>query len=242
MKTKIKLITPLLAGAFIGLTAIQNADAQGLNFSSTPGSTIQFNGNSSSFQFNSSTSPVFGGIFSGTQWLIGSQTGGTGVAVGLLGWFNNGPFTYGPITSVISGSGLDQTAQVIGPAGGLQIKDGSGIDLTGNISWGELSTHNYLGGINSTLEVNITGLSYAGTNPDLIALASAKSAAMDLTFQFAPGMSLADLTTQSPSGPYLTSYSGSLTTTVPEPATIGCLALGLGILTFSRRFKNNQRI
>jgi hypothetical protein len=237
MKTKIKLLTPLLATAFIGLTTAFTVGAQGLNFSSTVGSTIQFNGNSSSFQFNSSTSPVFGGIFNGSQWLVSSQTGGTGAATGLLGLFNNGPFSYGSITTIVSGAGVDESAPVTGPTGALVINDGSGFNLTGNINWGELSTHNYLGGINATLAVNITGLSYAGTNPDLIAFAGGNSAAMDLTFQFAPGMSLADLT--SGTGSYLTSYSGSLTTTVPEPTTIGCLVLGLGILTFSRRFKNN---
>jgi hypothetical protein len=239
-----KSLTSILATTVIGLTTVLTVGAQGLNFASTPGSTIQFNGNSSTFLFNSSTSPVFGGIFSGTQWLVGSQTGGTGVATGLLGWFNssplqNSPFSYGSITTVVSGSGVDESAPVIGPTGGLQIKDGSGFDLTGNINWGELSTHNYLGGINATLAINITGLSYTGSNPDLAAIAAGGSAAMDLTFQFAPGMSLADLT--SGSGPYSTSYSGSLATVVPEPTSIGCLLLGLGVLTIARRAKQNQR-
>jgi hypothetical protein len=236
-----KSSTLLLATTVIGLTTALTAGAQGLNFSSTPGSTIQFNGNGSSFQFDptSPTSTIFGGIFNGNQWLVGSQTGGTGAAIGLLGLFNNGPFSYGPITTVINGSSVDESATVTGPTGGLQIKDGSGFDLTGNINWGELSTHNYLGGINATLAVNITGLSYTGSNPDLTAIADGGSAAMDLTFQFAPGMSLADLT--SGSGPYQTSYSGSLATVVPEPTSIGCLLLGLGVLTIARRAKQNQR-
>jgi hypothetical protein len=239
-----KSLTSFLATTVIGLTTALTVGAQGLNFASTPGSTIQFNGNGSSFQFNSSTSPVFGGIFSGTQWLVGSQTGGTGVATGLLGWFNssplqNSPFSYGTITTVISGSSVDESALITGPIAGLQINDGSGFNLTGNINWGEISTHNYLGGINATLAVNITGLNYDGINPDLMAIADGGSAAMDLTFQFAPGMSLADLT--SGSGPYQTSYSGSLATVVPEPTSIGCLLLGLGILTVARRAKQNQR-
>jgi hypothetical protein len=234
-----KSLTSLLATTVIGLTTALTVGAQGLNFSSTPGSTIQFNGNGSSFQFDPSTSPVFGGVFNGSQWLVGSQTGGTGAAIGLLGLFNNGPFSYGPITTVINGSSVDESATVTGPTGGLQINDGSGFDLTGNINWGELSTHNYLGGINATLAVNITGLSYTGSNPDLTAIADGGSAAMDLTFQFAPGMSLADLT--SGSGPYQTSYSGSLATVVPEPTSIGCLLLGLGVLTIARRAKQNQR-
>jgi hypothetical protein len=236
-----KSLTSFLATTVIGLTTALTVGAQGLNFSSTPGSTIQFNGSTSTFQFDptSPTSLLFGGIFNGDQWLVGSQTGGTGVAVGLLGLFNNGPFSYGSITTVINGSSVDESAMVNPlPMGGLQIKDGSGFDLTGNINWGELSTHNYLGGINATLAVNITGLSYTGSNPDLTAIADGGSAAMDLTFQFAPGMSLADLT--SGSGPYQTSYSGSLAV-APEPTSIGCLLLGLGILTIARRAKQNQR-
>jgi hypothetical protein len=232
-----KSLTSFLATTVIGLTTTLTVGAQGLNFASTVGSTIQFNGNSSTFQFDPSTSPVFGGIFNGSQWLVGSQTGGTGAAIGLLGLFNNGPFSYGPITTVINGSTVDESATVTGPTGGLQITDGSGFNLTGNINWGELSTQNYIGGINATLAVNITGLSYTGSNPDLIAIADGGSAAMDLSFQFAPGMSLADLT--SGSGPYQTSYSGSLA--VPEPTSVGCLLLGLGILTIARRAKQNQR-
>jgi len=234
-----KSLTSLLATTVIGLTTALTVGAQGLNFSSTPGSTIQFNGNGSSFQFDPSTFTGFNDNFLGTQWLVGSQTGGTGAATGLLGQFNNGPFSYGAITTVVSGSSVDESALISGPIGGLQIKDGSGFDLTGNINWGEISTHNFLGGINATLAVNITGLSYAGTNPDLMAIAGGGSAGMDLTFQFAPGMSLADLT--SGSGPYSTSYSGSLATVVPEPTSIGCLLLGLGVLTIARRAKQNQR-
>jgi len=226
--------------AVLSLCLAVSAGAQGvltLNFASTPGSTIQFNGSDSSFQFNSSSSSIFGGVFNGTQWQIGSQTGGTGAATGLLGWFNNGPFNYGPISTVISGSSISQYANVTSPTGGLLVNDGSGFNLTGNINWAQVSTHDFAGAINAALTVNITGLTYAGINPDLQTFAANGPGALNLTFQFSPGMTLADLT--SGSGPYRTSYSGSLAV-VPEPTSIACLGLGLGVLALVRKVKKNK--
>jgi hypothetical protein len=224
----------ILATAVLGLTTALNVGAQSsINFSSTPGSTIQFNGSSSTFQFNPSTSPIFGGIFLGSQWQIGSENGGTGSAIGLLGVFNNSPFSYGPITTTIVGSSVDESATVTGPAGALVINDGSGFNVTGNIDWVQLSTHNFGGAINSQVLINLTDLSYAGSNPDLMAFNGA-SGAIALTFQYAPGLSLADLSSNP--GPYLTSYSGSITV-VPEPTSTACLLLGLGALTVIRRVK-----
>ncbi len=237
MKPVNYLTSTIVAGALMACSA----EAQGflsLNFSSTPGSTIQFNGAASSFQFNSSTSPIFGGVFNGTQWQIGSQTGGTGSATGLLGWVNNSPFSYGPITTVVNVSGVDQIATVSGAPGALVINDGSGFNLTGNVNWGQISTHDFAGAINAALSVNITGLSYSGSNPDLLTFISSGPAALNLTFQFSPGETLTDLTTGSSS--FQTSYSGSLSV-VPEPTSIGCFALGLGVLAIARRFKHQSQ-
>jgi hypothetical protein len=228
---KSKSLTYLLATSAIGLATAFNVGAQGLNFASTPGSTIQFNGNSASFGYNPSGSSIFGGIFLGSNFEIGSENGGGTSAIGLLGTFNSGSFSYGLITTVINGSDVDESAPVTGPGGVFSVNDGSGFNLTGNINWVEISTHNYAGGINSHLVVNVTGLNYAGSNPDLVAIGDASSAQMALTFQFAPGLSLADLT--SGSGPYKTSYSGSLTV-VPEPTTTACVLLGLGALAMTR--------
>lgn len=228
-----KSLTYILGTLAIGTAMTLSASAQGnltLNFSSTPGSTIQFNGSSSSFSFNPS-------INAGTQWQIGSQDGGTGAAIALFGAVNSGPFSYGPITTITSSSGIDESATVTGPAGMLVINDGSGFDLTGNVNWVQVSTHNFAGAINSDLTINITGLSYAGSNADLQTLALGSAVSLGLTFQFAPGLTLSDLS--SGTGIYKTSYSGSLAV-VPEPTTVGCLLLGLGVLTISRHFKNKR--
>ncbi|MEJ0089566.1 MAG: PEP-CTERM sorting domain-containing protein [Limisphaerales bacterium] len=235
MKTKYAILS-VVSGALLACSA-EAQDFLSLNFASTPGSTIQFNGAASSFQFNSSSSPIFGGVFNGTQWQIGSQTGGTGSATGLLGWVNNSPFSYGSITTIISGSGIDQTANVSGSPGALLVNDGSGFNMTGLVNWGQISTHDFAGAINASLTVNVTGLSYAGSNPDLLTFVANSPAALNLTFQFSPGRTLSDLTTGS--GAYQTSYSGSLSV-VPEPTSVGCFILGLGVLAFVRHFKRER--
>lgn len=222
-----KLFTGVAAITALSLVSSQ-ADLT-LNYASTQGATIQFNGTGSSFQFNNST------LYSGTQWEIGSESGGTGSAVGLFGVVNNSPFSYGPITTV-SLPGLNyQYATVTGPLGGLSISDGSGYFLTGSIDWLQVATYNYAGAINGQLAVNVTGVAYGGTNPDLQTFAANAPASMSLTFQFAPGKTLSQLT--SGTGPYTTSFSGSLTV-VPEPSALTLALLGLvvgGLIVSYRR-------
>ena len=228
----------LLLGAILW-AGTTHATALTLNFSSAPGSTIQFNGTGSSFQFNSS--PLSGPFFS-SQWLIGSESGGMGSAVGLLGLFNNGPFHYGAITTVINGLHIDESATVTGPLAALVIQDGSG-NLTGNVNWVQIATDDFGGSINAALTVNLTGLAYGGSNPDLVTLAANGLGALNLTFQFSPGMTLADLTTGS--GPYQTSYSGSLSTSqsVPDETSAGILLLtSLAVLAGFQRVIIGRRL
>jgi hypothetical protein len=226
-----KIGTPIIA-AFAGLAICSGiADAQlSLNYSSTPGSTIGFNGSAHSFQFNPSTLTAYNDLFLGTQWYIGSETGGTGSAVGLFGGVDNSPFSYGPITV----SGLEQSATVSGPLGGLFITDVSDVDLTGTVDWATISTYGSAGAINAALQVNITDLQYTGSNPDLQALASSGNGSMILTFQFSPGKTLSQLSAGSNS--FLTSYSGSIS--VPEPSTVALAGLGLIALVSVRFFRN----
>ena len=195
--------------AGLGLSVVTSQATLTLDFSSTLGSTIQFNGTSSSFQFN--TSAVTGPFF-GSQFYITSENGGNGSATGLEGVFNNGPFSYGAITTAAG----EQSATVTGPLAGMVIADGLGNNLTGKVNWVEVSTFDSAGGINANLTINLTDLAYAGVNQDLKALVAGSDGALDLTFQFAPGMALSELT--SGTGPYDTSFSGSLSvqTAVPE--------------------------
>jgi hypothetical protein len=203
-----------------------------MNYASIPNSTIQFNGTASSFQFNAANT--------GDEWAIGNTSGGTGSAIGLLGAFSSGPFSYGPITSTtIAGFGTVEAANVLGPLGGLSINDGAGYFLTGTVNWVQVETINSIGGLNANLNVNVTGLNYLGSNPDLLTLLAGGSGAMNLTFQFSPGKTLTDLTTGS--GPYQTTYSGSISTTVvPEPNQTALLGLGLTALVIARLRKKNR--
>jgi len=224
----------IASAVLLGFVSTSHADLS-LNFSSTVGSTIQFNGTNSSFQFNASTSTLFGGSFLGSQWQIGSESGGAGSAVLLLGLFNNGPFQYGAITTNINGPDIDESATVTGPLAALLIQDATG-NLSADLDWGQIATHDNAGTINGSLTINVTGFVYTGSNPDLMTLAASGPGGLDLTFQFSPGMTLADLTTGA--GPYQTSYSGSLS--VPEPRSISCFLLGLGVLVFYQRFRGNR--
>jgi hypothetical protein len=228
-----KLIKPIIV-ALVGLaSSAVVSQAQGLNFSSSPGSTIQFNGGAQSFQFNSSTFSGFGNVYNGTQWFVGSENGGTGSAIGLFGSVGNGPFSYGPITV----AGPEQSALLLGPLGALDIKDGLGFDVTGNVDWVQINTFNFSGALNAALVVNISDLSYAGSNADLQSLVAGGSGQVTLTFQFSPGETLSQLS--SGSSPFTTSYSGSISPT-PEPTTVGLLLLGLGGVITARVFRKTN--
>jgi len=232
----LKLFVMVLAG--LALSAVASRAALTLDFSSTPGASIQFNGAASSFQFNTSTS----NNYVGSQWVIGNEVGGTGSAIGLFGAVTNGPFSYGPISTPFTGLQIATVSNV--PLGSLSINDGEGDFLTGNIAWVQLDTFQFSGGINASLMVNVTSLTYSGTNQDLLTLVENGPAAMDLTFQFSPGLTLSDLT--SGSGPFTTSFSGSIsvstTEPTPEPTTVGCFLLGLGVLACCQRFAKKRHV
>jgi hypothetical protein len=223
-----KLTKPVIVGVVgLAFSAAVGQAQLSLNFSSSPGSSIQFNGSADSFQFNPSTFAGFGGAYLGTQWFIGSEANGTGAALGLFGSVGNGPFNYGGI--VINGP--LQTAPVLGPLGALDIKDGSGFDLTGTINWEQIQTSAFAGALNAALVVNVTGLSYSGSNPDLLTLIAAGVGQMNLSFQFSPGETLTQLSTGE--SPFSTTYAGSVSP-APEPGSVGLLAVGLGVLVLAR--------
>ena len=195
-----------------------------LDFSATTGGNIQFNGSSKTFQFNGTN-----------QWHITDEHGGSS-SVGLFGSITAaGPFSYGAISSSGSGITLVQDAPVLGPSGHLVINDGVGHLLTGTVTWGDVATFATSGGaLNTQTSVNLTGVSYTGANPDLQFLAAEAPGTLTLSFQFAgTGQTLTSLSTGT--GPYLTSFSGSILV-VPEPSSLAWLTLGgLSLLRLRRR-------
>jgi hypothetical protein len=198
-----------------------------LNFSVNTGASLQFNGASDSFQFNAPGTNY--------QWHITTESGGSS-ALNLNGAFNfgsGGPFHYGPITTTGSGLTMIQQATVTGPLGTMIINDGTG-NLSASVNFRDVETFATSGGgMNANLAVNLSGVTYSGSNPDLLFLKAAQSATLDLSFQFSPGETLTQLSTGT--GPYLTSFSGSLTA-VPEPSTLVLAALGgLGLVLLNQR-------
>ncbi len=223
----------LLAVAGLAISIVTTQAQLALNFASISESTIQFNGAANNFQFNPSA---------GSQWQIGSETPGFNSAIGLYGGVGNGPFAYGPISQTIIAGYTIQSASVTGPLGILNIDDGYGYSLTGNVDWIQIETINSAGSINASVNVNVTSLAYSGANADLATLVANGPASMDLTFQFSPSMMLSQLSTGS--GPYSTSYSGSISvpTNVPEPATVTFLLLGMGALAGTWRLKRGKQV
>ena len=197
----------LLAGCVI---LAQQAGAITLNFSSNPnGSVVTFSGGAFSFTPGAGTfSMAIGSGGSGTSIGDFAQIGGS--------W----TFNAGGITG--------------GNPGTLTIEDGGGIDLTASLSFHliQSSGSSGLGGIGetTTATINVSNIKYTGLEPDLQQLVTDKSANLNVTFQFTPGLSL----TQLASGTHTTSFSVTLTsiptTKVPDGGS-SLAMLGFALLT-----------
>jgi hypothetical protein len=152
----------------------------------------------------------------------------------LNGLFGNVPFLYGPITSTGSGITLVQKATVTGPLANFTLFDGSG-NLSGSVNFVDVETFATSGGgVNANLAVNLTGVTYSGSNPDLLFLNAHQPGTLNMSFQFSPGRTLTQLSAGT--GPYATSFSGSLIV-VPEPSALALAGLGGLVLLHLRRRK-----
>ncbi len=196
------------------------------DFSSVPGASVRFTGTDDKIEFPS-TAP--GGydftITYATSPLLGGLKGNIG-----------GTFTVGAITTtVIPGIGTMEQAGVTTTDGLFSITDGDGYVLTANLDWTDITVYNKSSGVmNAMGTANLTGSAYAGSAVDLLDLRDASDGAVTLTFQFSAltKKSLAQLMVDGQVNS--TSYSGSASATVPEPAAMSLLAMG-GIAMIVRR-------
>jgi len=150
----------------------------------------------------------------------------SGTANGVLGRIDG---TFG-VGTIISSGGLE-TAPVTG-VGSLSLFDGANA-LTASLSWVDIAPFGTGGIINIEGTANLTGISYSGSNADLLAFSSAGSGTQTATFQFTSPTSLSDLFNGS--GTTTTSFSGSITP-VPVPAALWLFGSGLlGFTMVGRR-------
>jgi hypothetical protein len=193
-----------------------------LDISSDVGTSIEFTGSGTgaTFKFNNNGSGQGFGVTAST---------GVGDSVGLHGTIG-GAYSY-TTASIVSVLSL-QTAPVSSSGGTFTITDASLNSLTGTIAGVDVVTIGVGGLVNMNGAINLSNITYGGTNSDLKKLrdeTNATGGLVAISFQFSQGESLTQLAASG--GDITTSYSGTImTASAPEPSTLvlGCIgALGL---------------
>ena len=211
-----KILCIACVGLCLSLTSALYAGTLELDFANTSGASLSFNGTNGTFSFTPDTS--------GHDFQINNVTGGTGSALNLFGTIS-GTFTIGTITG--------DSAPVTG-SGVFTISDGTN-NFTADITMLAINKPGTIGMINPAEVVNVSNMSYSGSNSDLQALAHGGVNPTAL-LSFFSTQTLSQL--KSGGSTVNTGFAGTLTAIVPEPGTM-VLALAaapaLGGFWFSRR-------
>lgn len=227
----------LALAAMLGGFVNTSADAAiTLNLSANVGSEIRFVGNGTGATISFTPGPI-----NTNSFVITSLSGGSGTNAGLgLKGDISGTFSY-TLASIVSSGGGAEAATVVGDGTNkFTIIDNAGVPQTfsADISGINITTSGTSGALNYKGAVNLTNISYSGTNADLLLLkqqaSSPNGGIATITFQFVPdGKSLTQLVGSIGSTlTSSTSFSGSVTA-VPEPGSVvlafsGIAMLGLG--------------
>jgi hypothetical protein len=216
------------------------ADDIEIDFSNVKSAGIAFTG-SGAFDFFPTGTNLFNFQVTNTDGLPGTSLGFFGELTNPAG----GSFQMGAVSSC----GVNcQTASVSG-AGGLTIYGGvngsdtapdtSVPDFTAQIQWVEI---NQLGSgvtLNDKLVLDISNISYSGTNADLLDLKNSVDQYGTVSFTLKQGVNLQTLYNAS-SGPISESFSGQINA-MPEPGFYGVLCVGLiSLVAVGRRLKSRR--
>jgi hypothetical protein len=191
-----------------------------LDISSAVGANVEFKGSGTGATF------VFNNNGSGNGFTV-TNSSGFGDSVGLDGTIG-GSYSY--LKASIVTVGPSQTALVTTSGGSLTITDASSLKLIGTVNAVDVNTLGTSGSVNVSGAINLSGVTYSGTNKDLTQLkneADANGGTVVISFQFIPAISLTGLTASG--ADHATSYSGTISTAIPEPTSLvlGSIALGL---------------
>jgi len=220
-----KLFLVVLVAGLLAMGGSMQALALTLEFSNVGNASIYFPGNDT-FNFPDSTIDPNGFDF--------KITGSDGTDTNTIGLYGNigGSFTIGTITTHLPGV---ESAPITG-SGTFSILDENNITLSATIT--SLNSIFRAGGgstINWEGLVNLSNISYAGSNSDLTFLKNGIDPVLTISFTFTPAKTLKQLKGGASDS---TSYSGTLHV-VPLPAS--ALLLGSGLLGLALVYRRRKK-